>query len=119
MKLFPVSLVSYQGVQDFPGGGRLIFFLESVQFILERYILKLAFPHDKALPCILPRRTKLQFKIIIEEDPVPIASAQQYHIYIIQIFIYIFLRESSWKMGSKTLQIAQLTRNLGSMLQYP
>ena len=37
-----------------------------------------------------PRRTKLQFKIIFEEDPVPIASAQQYHIYIIQIFICIY-----------------------------
>ena len=35
-----------------------------------------------------PRRTKLQFKIIFEEDPVHIASAQQYHIYIIQI-LYI------------------------------
>ena len=32
-----------------------------------------------------PRRTKLQFKIIFEKDPVPMASAQQYHIYIIQI----------------------------------
>ena len=65
-----------------------------------------------------PRRTKLQFEIICEEDPVPRASAQQYHIYIIQIFIYIFLRESSRKMCSKTHQIAQLTINLGSMLQY-
>ena len=64
-----------------------------------------------------PRSTKLQFKIIFEEDPVPIASAQQ-HIYIIQIFINIFLRERSRKMCSKTQQIAQLTRNLGSMLQY-
>ena len=27
-----------------------------------------------------PRRTKLQVKIIFEEDTVPIASAQQYHI---------------------------------------
>ena len=53
LKLFPVSWVSYQGVQDFPGSGRLIFFLEEVQFILEGYILKLAFSHDKALPCIL------------------------------------------------------------------
>ena len=66
-----------------------------------------------------PRRTELQFKIIFEEDPVPIASSQQYHIYIIQIFIYVFLRERSRKMCSKTYQIAQLTRNLGSMLQYP
>ena len=66
-----------------------------------------------------PRRTKLQFKIIFEEDPLLIACAQQYHIHIIQIFIYIFLRESSRKMCSKTHQIAQLTRNLGSMLQYP
>ena len=64
-----------------------------------------------------PKRTKLQFKIIFEDDPVAIASAQQYHIYIIQIFIYIFLRESSQKMCSKTQQIAQLTRNLGSMLR--
>ena len=30
-----------------------------------------------------PRRIKLQFKIIFEEDPVPIASAQKYDIYII------------------------------------
>ena len=37
-----------------------------------------------------PRHTKLQFKIIFHEDPVPIASAQQYHIYIIQIFIYYY-----------------------------
>ena len=37
-----------------------------------------------------PRLTKLQFKILFEEDPVPIASAQQYHIYIIQIQIYIY-----------------------------
>ena len=68
------------------------------------------------------RRTKLQFKIIFEEDPVlsvPIVSAQQYHIYIIQIFISIFLRERLRKMCSKTHQIAQLTRNLRSMLQYP
>ena len=50
---------------------------------------------------------KLQFKIIFEKDPVPIASAEQYHIYIIQIFIYILLRESSRKMCSKTHQIAQ------------
>ena len=40
-----------------------------------------------------PRRTKLQFKIILEEDPVPIASAQQYHINIIQIQIYIYFLE--------------------------
>ena len=66
-----------------------------------------------------PRRTKLQFKMLFEEDPVPIPRAQQCHIYIIQIFIYIFLRERSQKMCSKTHQIAQLTRNLGSMLQYP
>ena len=49
-----------------------------------------------------PRRTKLQLKIKFEEDPVSIASAQQNHIYIIQIFIYIFLKESSRKMCSKT-----------------
>ena len=60
-----------------------------------------------------PRRTKLQFKIIFEEDPV--YRGQQYHIYIIQIFIYIFLRESSRKMCSKTHQISQLTKNLGSI----
>ena len=53
-----------------------------------------------------PRRTKLQFKIIFEEDPVPIASAQQYHIYIYQICMYIFLRESSRTMCSKSHQIA-------------
>ena len=42
-----------------------------------------------------PRRTKLKLKIIFEEDPVwsvPIASSQQYHIYIIQIFIIYFLK---------------------------
>ena len=67
-----------------------------------------------------PSRTKLQFKVIFEEDPVPLWSAQQYHIQIIQILIYIFLRESSRKMFSKlTHQIAQLTRNPRSMLQYP
>ena len=27
LKLFQVSCVSYQGVQDIPGGGRLIFFM--------------------------------------------------------------------------------------------
>ena len=54
-----------------------------------------------------PRRTKLQFKTILEEDPVPIASALQCHIYIIQIFIYLLLRERSRKMCSKTHQIAQ------------
>ena len=50
-----------------------------------------------------PRRTKLQFNIIFEEDPIPtcIASEQQYHIYIIQIFIYIFLRESSRKCAPR------------------
>ena len=46
-----------------------------------------------------PRQTKLLFKIIFEEDLVPIASSQQYHIYIIQIFIYVFLRERSRKSG--------------------
>ena len=40
-----------------------------------------------------PRRTELQFKIILKEDPVPIASSQQYHIYIIQIYIYMFSQE--------------------------
>ena len=33
--------------------------------------------------------------------------------------VTIFLRESSLKMCSKTHQIAQLTRNLESMFQYP
>ena len=43
-----------QGVRDFPGGGRLIFFPEDVQFFwVGEYILKLAFSHDKVLPCIL------------------------------------------------------------------
>ena len=66
-----------------------------------------------------PRGTKLQFKIIFKEDPIPIASVQQYHIYIIQIFIYIFFRKISRKMCFKTHQLAQLTRNLGNMLQNP
>ena len=64
-----------------------------------------------------PRRTNLKFKILFEEDPVPIASVQHLHNYIIQI--YIFLSETSRKMFSKTHQVAQLTRNQGSMLQYP
>ena len=86
---------------------------------MEGYILKLAFSHDKAFTIYTPRRTKLQFKIIFEEDPVrflPIASAQQYHIYIIfKYLLYIFLRERSRKVCCKTHQIAQLTRNLGSI----
>ena len=40
-----------------------------------------------------PRRTNLKFKILFEEDPVPIASAQQQHIYIIQIYIYFLKRK--------------------------
>ena len=52
-----------------------------------------------------PRRTELQFKMLFEEDPVPIASSQQYHIYSIQIFIYVLLRERSRKMCSKTYQL--------------
>ena len=40
-----------------------------------------------------PRRTNLKFKILFEEDPVPIASAQQWHIYIIQIYIYFLERK--------------------------
>ena len=85
-----------QGVGGFLFGGGSVY--------LEGYILKLAFSHYKALPYILPRRIKLQFKIIFEEDPVrsvPIASAQQYHIYIIQIFIYIF---SKRKITENVLQ---------------
>ena len=39
------------------------------------------------------RRTKLQFKIIFEEDPVPIASAQQYHLYYSNIYIYFLKRK--------------------------
>ena len=41
-----------------------------------------------------PRRTKLQYKIIFEEDPVPIASAQQYHnMYYSNIYIYFLKRK--------------------------
>ena len=40
-----------------------------------------------------PKRTKLHFKIIFDKNPVPISSAQQYHIYIIQIFIYFLKRK--------------------------
>ena len=62
-----------------------------------------------------PRRTKLQFKIIFKElDPVPIASTQQYHIYILFKHIFFFLRKISRKMCSITHQIAQLTKNLWS-----
>ena len=43
LKLFPLSRVSCQGVRDFSGGGRLIFFLEDVQFFGGGYILKIAF----------------------------------------------------------------------------
>ena len=52
-------------------------------------------------------------KIIFEEDPVPIASAQKYH--ISNFYIYFCKR----KITENVLQIAQLTRNLGSILQYP
>ena len=40
-----------------------------------------------------PRRTKLQFNIIFEEASEPIAIVQQYHIYIIEIFIYFLKRK--------------------------
>ena len=40
-----------------------------------------------------PRRINLKFKILFEEDRVPIASAQQWHIYIIQIYIYFLKRK--------------------------
>ena len=40
-----------------------------------------------------PRRTKLQFKIIFEEDPVPIASEQQYHLYYSNTYIYFLKRK--------------------------
>ena len=39
------------------------------------------------------RRTKLQFKIISKEDPVPIASAQQYIMSILFKYLYIFSYE--------------------------
>ena len=49
------------------------------------------------------KRTNLQFKIKLEEAPVPIASAQQYHIYILfKHVLYTLLRESSRKMYAKT-----------------
>ena len=33
------------------------------------------------------------------KDPVPIASAQQYHIYIIEIFINIYVLYSGMRLG--------------------
>ena len=50
-----------------------------------------------------PRCIKLQFKIIFEEAPGLLLVRSNIIIYIILIFIYIFLRESSRKMCSKTL----------------
>ena len=61
----------------------LIFLQEVLQFFEGGLILILAFSHAKVLPCILPKRTKMQFKTTFEEAPVPIASAGQYHICII------------------------------------
>ena len=66
-----------------------------------------------------PRRTNLKFKILFEEDPVTIAIVRSNNISILFKFIYTFLRESSRKMCYKIHQVAQLTRNLGGMLQYP
>ena len=40
-----------------------------------------------------PKRTNLKFKILFKEDLVRIASEQPKHIYIIQIYIYIFKRK--------------------------
>ena len=51
LKLFLVSFLS--GCSRFSRGWEVNFFLEEVQFILEGYILKLAFSHGKALPCTL------------------------------------------------------------------
>ena len=72
-------------------GWEVNFFLEEVQFFLGGYILKLSFSHDKALPFILQlRRTKLQYKIIFEEDPVPIAIAIVRSNIIFILFKYVF-----------------------------
>ena len=54
--VFLVDWDSYEGVQDFPGGGRLIFFMRRFSLFWKdtyMYILKLAFSLDNALPCIL------------------------------------------------------------------
>ena len=54
LRLFLVSRVSCQSVRVFSGGGGLIFFWRSMfSFLGGGYILKLAFCHDKVLPCIL------------------------------------------------------------------
>ena len=59
-----------------------------------------------------PRQTNLKFKILFEEDPVTIAIVRSNNISILFKFIYIFLRESSRKICSKTHKVAQLTRHL-------
>ena len=72
------------------------------------------------------RHTKLRFKIIFEEDSRTAAITYLYYslstsrisLDYSNIYIY-FLRESSRKLYFKTHQIAQLTRNLGSILQCP
>ena len=74
------------GVESFSGGGSVFW---------GRIHFKLAFSHDKVSPCrpILDnttKRTNMPFKIILEEASVPIASAQQYHIYILFESLYTF-----------------------------
>ena len=123
LKLFPVSWVSCQGVRDFPGGGRLIFFWRRFNFFFgggwRRINLKISIFSWQSFTMYTPRCTNLKFKILFEENPVPIAIVRSNNISILFNFIYIFLQESSRKMCSKTHQVAQLTINLGSMLQYP
>ena len=49
-----------------------------------------------------PRRTNLKFKILFKEDLVTISSAQQWHIYIIQIYIYFLKRKFTENMLQNT-----------------
>ena len=53
IKIIPSQLRFLSGCSRFSRGWEVNFFLKEVQFILEGYILKLVFSHDKALPCIL------------------------------------------------------------------
>ena len=70
-----------------------------------------------------PTSTKLQFKIIFEEDPVPIASAQQYNIsYIIpNIYIYIYiLKRKFTEIVLQNTPNSTVDKKSGEyMLQYP
>ena len=65
-----------------------------------------------------PRRTKLQFKMIFKEDPVPIASAQQYHLYISILFKYLYIF-SSEKVHGKCAPNRTIDKKSGEYAPIP